>query len=260
MNAISLAYHDVQDHQTGAFSDPRGSSAAYTIDLDIFRAHLNAVAKSSPDRVQKVLTLQNKNLHYPVLFTFDDGHASAYTSTANELEAHGWRGHFFITTGWIGQPGFMTATQIRELHARGHVIGSHTVTHPTRMSMLSRQQLMSEWGDSVTTLSDLLGSPVNVASVAHGYYSRLVAETAAECGIRYLFNSEPVTTVQSVGPCLVLGRYSVQPQTPVAEVAGIAAGDRWPRWRQSAYWSVKSIAKRLGGEYYLKLRASLLNK
>src|SRR5262245_47304812 len=48
-------------------------------------------------------------------------------------------------------------------------------------------------------LRDILGESVTVASVPGGYYGRAVAETAAEAGIRVLFNSEPTTRTQTVG-------------------------------------------------------------
>ena len=41
-----------------------------------------------------------------VLLTFDDGGKSA-VRIADLLEEQGWRGHFFITTAMIGEPGFV---------------------------------------------------------------------------------------------------------------------------------------------------------
>ena len=61
---------------------------------------------------------------------FGDHHDQVVTGTctttdtdcvADELEQMGWRGHFFITSDWIGRRGFLTAGQIRELRRRGHV-------------------------------------------------------------------------------------------------------------------------------------------
>ena len=61
------------------------------------------------------------------LLTFDDGGASAITHTAPALEARNWRGHFFMTVGQLGTPEFLGPAALRDLHRRGHVIGSHTV-------------------------------------------------------------------------------------------------------------------------------------
>jgi len=77
----------------------------------------------------------------------------------------------------------LPAEQIRDLHQRGHIIGSHSCSHPKRMSFCSRAELLQEWGRSCEILAGILGAPVTVASVPGGFYSRAVAEAAAEAGI-----------------------------------------------------------------------------
>ncbi len=194
----------------------------------------------------------------PVLLTIDDGTIGAYTHVAAELEKMDWPGHFFVTTDWIGQMGFVSRREIRELHERGHVIGSHSCTHPHRMSHLPYSTILREWSRSCAMLSDILGEQVKIGSVPDGYYTAVVAQAAAAAGIEILFTSEPTIAVWEVDGCLVFGRYSVRHSTPALVVAAIAAGAPWPRWRQAASWSVKKIAKRIGGAGYLKLRTALL--
>ena len=72
-----------------------------------------------------------------VALTFDDGGASAL-DIAGMLERRGWRGHFFVTTSRIGEPGFVGPDAVRELAERGHDVGSHSHTHPTYMGNLDR--------------------------------------------------------------------------------------------------------------------------
>jgi hypothetical protein len=57
---------------------------------------------------------------------------------------------------------------------------------------------------------------------------------------------------------MVLGRYSIQQGVSADIVARIASGERLPRLRQYLLWNSKKIAKRLGGNYYISLRKSLL--
>src|SRR5262249_33481635 len=132
------------------------------------------------------------------LFTFDDGGASAVDPIAGALERHGWRGTFFITTGRLGQRGFLDARQLRELRARGHAIGSHSHTHPLRMADYSVARLSDEWERSTALLSDLLGEAVNSASVPGGHHSPQVFETAAAAGITTLFTSDPTRRERTV--------------------------------------------------------------
>src|SRR5436189_253666 len=84
----------------------------------------------------------------------------------------------------------LTAPQIRDLHKKGHVIGSHSCSHPPRISSLSPGAIFEEWSKSIQQLSEITGEPVWTASVPAGYYSSRVGKAAAEAGIRALFHSE----------------------------------------------------------------------
>src|SRR5437588_17485 len=196
----------------------------------------------------------------PWLLTFDDGGVSAYTCIAGMLEEFGWRGHFFVTANYVGSPSFLSGAQIKELHRRGHVIGSHSASHPERMSHCSPEEMLREWAESVARLSDIVGERVRVASVPGGFYSARVAKAAARAGIEMLFTSEPTSAGRSVDGCLVLGRYTIRRSTTAEAVAAIAAGRVAPRLKQLLLWNAKKVTKALGGRYYLKARKSLLGQ
>ena len=188
------------------------------------------------------------------MLTFDDGGTSAYEPIADELESKGWRGHFFVTTDMIGNSTFLSPRQICELAERGHTIGTHSCSHPRRMSACDWDGLLREWGESAARLSDLLGVAVQTASVPGGFYSTTVAKAAAAAGLKALFTSEPTTRCVVVDDCLVLGRYAVRRSTGPARAARLASGRLLPRYSQAAFWGVKKLAKLLGGTSYLRLR------
>jgi peptidoglycan/xylan/chitin deacetylase (PgdA/CDA1 family) len=246
-------YHDVVPRGRPEASGFAGASADhYKLNREAFRAHLDALAESAArGAVARVDQADLTVRPWPVFLTFDDGGVSAHDPVAAWLEERGWRGHFFVTTDWIGKPGFLDVARVRDLHARGHVIGSHSCSHPTRMSACPPVQLQREWRDSAARLGEITGEPVRVASVPGGYYSKKVAETAGEAGIRFLFTSEPTPIPQAVGDCLVLGRYVVASRTPTAEVVELATGAARPRLRQAAVWTVKKAAKTVGGPVYV---------
>lgn len=260
MNAISLLYHDVIPDGNLRASGFSGADAdIYKLNRSDFAQHLALVSL----RVKPAARLRSHELTTAVggqvvLLTFDDGGVSAIEHTAPMLEECGWRGHFFITTEKIGQPGFLSPPQIRALHERGHVIGSHSVTHPARMSHCTPGQLLYEWQESTARLADIIGAQVESASVPGGYHTRRVTEAASIAGIRILFNSEPLAHGQISEECLVLGRYSIQRQTPAATAAALAGGDWLPRFQQSAYWNTKKVLKSAGGRYWLGLRKRIL--
>lgn len=218
MRVASLLYHDVvenADWESSGFTGP--GTAKYKLNRAEFEAHLKAIASvrdSVPSTAHELA--QASNLPLPFLLNFDDGGESAATGIAELLEKYRWRGHFFVTAGQIGKKGFVNPEQIRSLRKVGHVIGSHSFSHPVRMSHCSREKLLDEWASSLKSLSDILGERVDTASVPGGYYSKAVAETAAASGIRVLFNSEPITKIHNVFGCLVVGRYNIFRGTPAA--------------------------------------------
>jgi peptidoglycan/xylan/chitin deacetylase (PgdA/CDA1 family) len=239
---IALLYHDVVEPGREADSGFRGPGADhYKLTRAQFAAHLAALSETRP------------------LLTFDDGGASAL-ATADLLETHGLVGWFFVSTGWLGRPGFLQPEQVRELRRRGHLVGSHSCNHPERLSACPHAVVLDEWRRSRAVLEDLLGEAVTVASVPGGFYSRGVAVAAAEAGLTTLFTSEPTGRAWTVAGCRVLGRYTVVNSTPAEEAAALGAG-RWrPCLRQLVLWNVKKAAKALGGRLYLRLRRRALSR
>lgn len=258
MRAIAIMYHDVVERGRWDESGFPGADAAlYKLEREQFAAHLSAIAAHVTEPPATVTQLADAN-RTPLFLTFDDGGRSAYSVVAGMLEAHGWRGHFFVTANRLETPTFLSRREARELHGRGHVIGSHSLTHPSRMSHCTPAELRREWTESIELLSDALGERVTSASVPGGYYSRAVAEAASEAGIETLFTSEPTLSVRRTNSCLVFGRLTVQRWMSAETAAALACGRVAPRLRQVLYWNAKKATKRVGGEYYLRLRKALL--
>jgi peptidoglycan/xylan/chitin deacetylase (PgdA/CDA1 family) len=243
MRARSIMYHDVVENGDFAGSGFPGEGAhVYKLRREDFERHLDAIGSRE------------------VALTFDDGGVTFLHPIADLLEARGHKGWFFITTGRIGTKGFLSADQVRELHARGHHVGSHSETHPTRMASLTRAELDREWRVSLEQLAELLGERVSVASVPGGFYSREVGSSAAAAGIRTLFTSEPTSHVSVLDGCRIMGRYVIKRGMPPAWSAGFAAGSAQYCWRQTALWKAKRVAKALGGSAYLKARSAILER
>jgi peptidoglycan/xylan/chitin deacetylase (PgdA/CDA1 family) len=260
MKAVTLLYHDVilpGAYQASGFQSPDAN--IYKLDREEFADHLTALATRAGQQIDVVSTGTPLTIP-PILLTFDDGGASAYSFVADMLEARGWHGHFLVTTDYISRPGFLSPPEIRALNERGHIIGSHSCSHPVRMARCSQTELDQEWQKSVAVLSDILGEPVDVASVPGGYFSPEVARAAARAGIRILFNSEPVVSSQTIDGCVTLGRFCVRHGVSAEWAAAVASGAVWPRLESYLFWNAKKAAKRVGGEYWLEFRKKLLAK
>jgi len=157
-----------------------------------------------------------------------DGGTSAL-HIGDVLRARGWRGHFFIVTNLLGGRTFLTAADIRHLRSCGHLIGSHSHTHPDIFNALSPRRMLEEWHVSTDTLSQVLGERCATAAVPGGDISPQVLESAAAAGLRALFTSEPWLAPRRVHGCWILGRYIVKAATPSARIAALAAFRGWRR-------------------------------
>ena len=222
----AFAYHDVTD-------DPRDSGFAgpgamvYKHDWATFAKHLDALAGAAM-RGELVTAIDFTTPGRRLLLTFDDGGRSA-VEIGDELCRRGWLGHFFVTTDRIGTPGFLDAPQIRYLRGCGHIVGSHSHTHPDIFRELTRDQMMSEWRISCDRLADLLGEPCITAAVPGGDISPLVLASAGPAGLRYLFTCEPTLTAELVDGCWMVGRFSPKAATPAARIGQLARFNGWGR-------------------------------
>jgi peptidoglycan/xylan/chitin deacetylase (PgdA/CDA1 family) len=258
MRVSSLLYHDVVADSVDESGFSGADADAYKLSIGEFAQHLGEIRGRTGGRAVSVFEVLAKRASArDFLLTFDDGGSSGTVHVQPMLAALGWLGHFFITTDYIGRPGFLKADGIRELFRAGHVIGSHSCSHPPMISRCTREQLRREWSDSVKVLSDIVGTAVTTASIPAGFYSRAVAETAAEAGIRVLFTSEPVTSVRRSAECVLLGRYSIQHGTPAEKAAALAAGDMAATLGQAVLWNVKKPLKTIGGRYWLWFRKAV---
>jgi peptidoglycan/xylan/chitin deacetylase (PgdA/CDA1 family) len=255
VKALSILYHDVvegEDWDSSGFPGP--SAARYKLSVEEFEKHLEAISRvfhSTPVTVFDLLAANapEENL----LLTFDDGGASA-SRVAEVLKARGWRGHFFVTTDYIGRPAFLDRAQIHALRKSGHVIGSHSCSHPQRMSSCSFEQVFMEWRRSAEMLAEIVGEPITVASVPRGNYSARVARAAAHAGIKFLLTSEPTVRCRMIEGCWILGRYGILQGMSPRSSADFAARRFLPCFEQWSLWNAKKLLKRVGGVYYHRIR------
>lgn len=108
-----------------------------------------------------------------VLLTFDDGNSSDLRIAASELEKRGMSATFFVLTGKFGAKGYLSPQEVRELHGRGHKIGSHGRHHVDWRS-IDEAQLEEEIKGSRLDLEDLLQTSVSEFAVPFGSYDRRV--------------------------------------------------------------------------------------
>jgi peptidoglycan/xylan/chitin deacetylase (PgdA/CDA1 family) len=146
---------------------------------------------------------------------------------ADALRRRGWRGHFFLVSSLIGRRTFATPSDIRYLASCGHVLGTHSHTHPDIFPDLTPERMLEEWRTSAQAIEDIVGAPCLTASIPGGDLSPQVIESAARAGVRYLFTSEPWLLPRAVNGCWVLGRFSPKVGTTAVRIGELAQFRGW---------------------------------
>jgi peptidoglycan/xylan/chitin deacetylase (PgdA/CDA1 family) len=222
----SFGYHEVTDDPTSS-GFQRPAALPYKLTCQTFARHLAEIAAGArnPALIDEI-DLSRPGRH--LLLTFDDGGKSALRA-GEALARRGWKGHFFIITSRVGGRGFLHAAEIRRLRTYGHIIGSHSHTHPSLFRELPFERMLEEWRISSDWLAQLLGEACIAASVPGGDISARVLRSAGEAGVHYLFTSEPTLTPRRVNGCWILGRFVAKTGTPPSQVRELAQLRGWGR-------------------------------
>lgn len=222
-----LMYHEVTDDPTtSGFQRP--GALPYTFSRAAFARHLDAIGKGElrPELVTALDLAHEGGRH--LALTFDDGGASAMY-VADELARRGWHAHFFIITSRIGERTFLKPSDIRTLRSAGHVVGTHSHTHPDIFRNLSRTMMATEWSVSRAILEGLLGEPCVAASVPGGDISPAVLESVSDAGLRFLFTSEPLLKPGRVGQTWIFGRVILKAGVSASTIGQLVAFRGWQR-------------------------------
>jgi peptidoglycan/xylan/chitin deacetylase (PgdA/CDA1 family) len=118
-----------------------------------------------------------------VVLTFDDGKEDALRLVLPALQKRRMGGTFFVITGAVGQPGYLTWDGVRALAAAGMEIGSHTVTHP-RLAELAADRVDAELRQSRAELEKQLKRPIEALAYPYNSVRARIQRAAAAAGYR----------------------------------------------------------------------------
>ena len=244
MRKIVFMYHDVYSNSEKESGFQFVTSFPYKVDACKFEKQV----KYAYDYCKK------NNLPIETIeFTFDDGGVSFYTVIAPILEKYGFRGIFFISTSYINKDKFLTDEQIKSLHERGHIIASHSHTHPRNMTLLPAEEILQEWKTSIKILSDIIGASVSVASIPCGFSSSELIDMAKKAGVTTLYTSIPTNGYMSYKSMELVGRYVILCNTKDSKICSII-NSRRTRNLMYIRWKLISLTKSLLGTYYNKIK------
>lgn len=208
MKSLTLLYHEVVDsYDESGFQN--NDNLIYMHKTDIFREHVDIF-----DTLEINKELDN------LYISFDDGGISNLKS-AQILEEKNLKGIYFITTNRTNTNGFLAENDIKKLDYSGHIIGSHSHTHPMIFRTLSYAKMIEEWRVSKEILEDILGKEITHCSIPGGDSDQKTYESAAEVGFKFIFDSEPIIEQRFINNSEILGRISIKANTTNKDLENI---------------------------------------
>ena len=113
-----------------------------------------------------------------------------YTDAFPLLRERGLSAEFFVNPATMGQPGFLTWEQAREMAAAGMSVQSHAYDH-LYLTRLAAGALHRQMSDSRRAIEDEVGRPSMFLAAPYGDVNRRVVDAALAAGYRAVCTSWP---------------------------------------------------------------------
>jgi len=214
-----LLYHRVSEVANGKYS-------ALVVDPLQFSDQMDAIAKSGAATLtmSQVVEAARRKAVFPqgvIAITFDDATVDQYLFAFPVLQRDHLRATFYVPTGRVGQPGYLTWAQIKQMRSSGLVeIGAHTISHRD-LTKMSRAQAWHEIAGSRAILESELHALVTSFAYPFGTFGRreeamvLLAGYSSALTTAYAW-THPIQTA------LTWGRIEVHESNAPVDLAGLA--------------------------------------
>jgi peptidoglycan/xylan/chitin deacetylase (PgdA/CDA1 family) len=190
-----------------------------------------------------------------VAITFDDGCETDLLSAAPVLKEFGFGATFFVVSGFVGKPGYLSREQVSEMQSLGFEIGCHSMTHPY-LPDLDEAGLQREIAGAKSLLEEMLGKQVEHFSCPGGRYDARAMRVAQQAGFLTVSTSVPRSNTAQTNRWS-LGR--------VAITRGLAKHDFEQLCRGQSLWKLElkvgvrdGMKRMLGNSVYDRLRSLVL--
>ncbi|MBI4175242.1 polysaccharide deacetylase family protein [Candidatus Berkelbacteria bacterium] len=181
-----LMYHYIRD-----LDDPNDTIGTnLSVAPETLRRHLAIIRQAGYTAVSlDELTNPNPSVTKPIVLTFDDGYADAYTQAFPLLLEFGMTGTFYVVSDFLNRDGYLTDDQVRTMAASGMAIGAHTAHHRD-LTKLDAAHLTDELVASKAALEDLLARPVEDFCYPSGRLNEAVTAAVKQAGYRTATTTE----------------------------------------------------------------------
>ncbi len=250
---VFLMYHELELAGRGLCQTEPGY-VRYILPLETFRRQMQWMKDSDVQGLNV-----SEAVRFPqqpaICITFDDGCETDLIAAAPVLRDLGFHATFYITSGFLGTPGYLNADQVRELDSQGFEIGCHSMTHPY-LSDLPEAELKREIVDAKLQIEQILSHPIEHFSCPGGRYDRRTLEMARRAGFRTVANSlfhanSAETSRYELGRVAMLRDMSLETFAATCHGRGL-----WKKQLQDT--TRHGVRRLLGNRAYDRMRAALL--
>ena len=203
-----------------------GKNSRYLLKMSSFK---EAIHLAISEGVQFDLISQHTEIGNKVRITQDDGGGSSLL-LADFLSTLGIRCTFFIATDYIGKPNFLTSSEIRSLRSLGHIVGSHSHSHPNPFCLLDGHQIDYEVQQSQRILEDILMEKIDKFSIPGGESrsDTFKALSNPKYALREVYTSIPHRgVIESISNTEFHGRFCIERYHSTRKILRVIEGKSW---------------------------------
>lgn len=126
----------------------------------------------------------------PIILTFDDGYSDFFTYATPALSSRNMKAEFFVSTGLVENPGYVTWDQIQQIKNQGISISHHTWSHANIASGDS-SVFARELDTASGQLTEHGYGPVRVFAYPYGSYSSRSIEALQQRNFSIAVTTKP---------------------------------------------------------------------
>jgi peptidoglycan/xylan/chitin deacetylase (PgdA/CDA1 family) len=251
-------------HRLGPGLLPGGERDPFAVNPNEFEAHLDLIEEAGlpvlPFEAIAAAATEGRPLPAKgVALTFDDGYATDHAVALPALARRGQRAAFFVTPAWVGTPGHLTWSEVKELLRAGMTVGAHGFDHAL-LSFLPEPEIVRQLKDARRVLTDHLGRSPEALSLPGGASSPVVLAAARAEGFRVVLGSLPQPfgpgrSFEAVPRFAVKGGTSSRSFRALVEQKPAAILGVWAR--HHLLWRFRAV---IGESLFWKLRDGWLGK
>jgi len=252
---VFLMYHELEIPGRALCQSEPGY-LRYVVTRDDFRNQISFI-QADGWRAVNVTDSFSQPESPAVVITFDDGCETDLLCAAQMLKEANFGATFYITVGFLGKPGYLSASQLRQLSDQGFEIGCHSWNHPY-LTDIDSNELQREIGDAKMRLEEITGRKVDHFSCPGGRWDDRAVKVAQDSGYLTFATSRTHANTPTTDP-FALGRVPVMRSTELKTLAAICRGQglRQMSLANSARETARNL---LGNSAYDRIRAVMLHR